>query len=185
MKDLLQKFSLREVRMLLLGLGAIVMVGLIAGLVLPKAKAVQSAHKEVELLEQAAQDGSELDRHLQEQYTNIDELKYRLHGDMANLPVKQVEAFIIGRLQKISWNNSIELVSVEPATGERVQTFQEILFNVELVGQYEDLYHWLVEARKDLGYVVIKEYGMTRNDNDDENPLLLAELSLASYRAIQ
>ena len=185
MKDLLQKISLRELRILLLGLGAVLIVGLIAGLVVPKAKSVRAAQKEVELLEQAAKDGGKLDAHLQEQYASIDELKYRLHGDMANLPVKQVEAFIIGRLQKISWNNNIELVSVKPASGDRVQTFQEILFNVRLAGHYEDLYRWLVEARNDLGYVVIKEYGMTRNDNDDENPLLLAELSLASYRAIQ
>ncbi|MCH9694102.1 MAG: type 4a pilus biogenesis protein PilO [Gammaproteobacteria bacterium] len=185
MKNLMAKLSLRELHMLFLGAGAVLVVGLVAVLVIPEAKAVQLARKEVALLEQAAQDGSELDRHLQEQYSSIDELKYRLHGDMANLPVKQVEAFIIGRLQKISWNNKIELVSVEPATGERVQTFQEILFHVELVGQYEDLFRWLMEARSDLGYVVIKEYGMSRNDSDDENPLLLAELSLASYRAIQ
>lgn len=185
MKDLLEKLSLREIRTLMLGLGAVLVAGMLAGLVAPKAKAVLAVRKEVSLLEQAAQDGNELDRHLQEKYTSIDELKYRLHGDMANLPVKQVEAFIIGRLQKISWSNSVELVSVEPATGERVQTFQEILFKVKLVGQYKDLYRWLLEARKDLGYVVIKEYGMTRNNNDDDNPLLLAELSLASYRAIQ
>jgi len=177
--------SLRELRMLLLGAGAIVMAGLVAGLAVPQAKAFRSAHNEVALLEQAAQDGQELDRHLQEQYASIDDLKYRLHGDMANLPVKQVEAFIIGRLQKISWGNNVELVSVEPTTGERVQIFQEILFHVELVGQYDDLYQWLLEARQDLGYVVIKEYGMSRNNNEDDSPLLLAELSLASYRAVQ
>jgi Tfp pilus assembly protein PilO len=185
MKNLLENLSLREVRILMLGLGAVLVAGMLAGLVMPKTKAVLAARQQVALLEQAAQDGKELDRHLQEQYASIDELKYRLHGDMANLPVKQVEAYIIGRLQKISWSNSVELVSVQPATGERVQTFQEILFRVELVGQYKDLYRWLLEARKDLGYVVIKEYGMKRNNNDDENPLLLAQLSLASYRSVQ
>lgn len=185
MKGLLQKMSLRELRMLLLGAGAIVIAGLIAGLTIPQAKAFRSAHSEVVLLEKAARDGTELDRHLQEQHARIDDLKYRLHGDMANLPVQQVEAFIIGRLQKISWGNNVELVSVEPTTGESVQIFQEILFHVELVGQYEDLYRWLLEARSDLGYVVIKEYAMSRNNNDDESPLLLAELSLASYRAMQ
>lgn len=104
---------------------------------------------------------------------------------MANLPVRQVEAYIIGRLQRVSWNNDVELVSVEPATGERVQIFQEMLFNVRLVGQYDDLYRWLWETRTDLGYVVVKEYGLTRQDNDDEEPLLVADLSLASYRAVE
>ena len=113
----------------------------------------------------------------------LENLKYRLHGDMANLPVREVEAYIVGRLQRISWNNDVELVSVEPAAGERVQVFQEILFNVQLVGEYEVLYHWLWEARNELGFVVVKEYGLVRRDQVDDNPRLLADLSLASYRS--
>jgi len=185
MQELLQRMSLRELRLALFGIGAILIAAIAAGVLIPKVKAARAASLEVSVLEEAAQDGAELERHLQEQYAKIEELKYRLHGDMANLPVRQVEAYIIGRLQKVSWNNDVELVSVEPATGERVQIFQEILFNVQLVGQYDDLYHWLREARQDLGYVVVKEYGLTRQDNDDEQPLLLANLSLASYRAVE
>ena len=104
---------------------------------------------------------------------------------MANLPVRQVEAYIIGRLQRVSWNNNVELVSVEPAIGDRVQMFQEMLFNVQLVGQYGDLYRWLWETRDDLGYVVVKEYALRRQDNVDDEPQLIADLSLASYRAIE
>ena len=185
MQELLRKISLRELRLALLGIGAILIAALAAGLLIPKVKAANAANQAVAVLEEAAQDGSELERHLQEQHSKIEELKYRLHGDMANLPVRQVEAYIIGQLQRVSWNNNVELVSVEPATGKRVQIFQEILFNVELVGRYEDLYHWLWEARNDLGYVVVKEYSLRRQDNDDTEPLLVADLSLASYRAVE
>lgn len=185
MQDLLKKVSLRELRLALLGIGAILIVALAAGLLAPKIKAARAASHEVGILEEAAQDGNELDRHLQEQQAKIAELQYRLHGDMASLPVKEIEAYLIGRLQKVSWNNDVELVSVEPAIGERVKIFQEILFRVRLVGQYEDLYRWLLEARSDLGYVVVKEYGLTRQDNDDEKPRLIANLSLASYRAVE
>ena len=69
--------------------------------------------------------------------------------------------------------------------GERVQIFQEMLFNVRLVGQYDDLYRWLWETRNDLGYVVVKEYNLERHDKDDDEPLLAATLSLASYRAVR
>lgn len=185
MRELLQKISLRELRLALLGVGAILTAATAAGALLPKVKAAIASSHEVTILEEAAQDGDELDKHLQEQHARIEDLKYRLHGDMANLPVRQVEAYIIGRLQRVSWNNDVELVSVEPATGERVQIFQEMLFNVRLVGQYDDLYRWLWETRTDLGYVVVKEYGLTRQDNDDEEPLLVADLSLASYRAVE
>jgi Tfp pilus assembly protein PilO len=185
MQELLQRISPRELRLALLGIGAILVAAIVAGVLMPKVKAARTVSQEVSVLEEAAQDGAELERHLDEQYAKLEELKYRLHGDMANLPVRQVEAYIIGRLQKVSWNNDVELVSVEPATGERVQIFQEILFHVRLVGHYNDLYHWLREAREDLGYIVVKEYGLTRQDNDDEQPLLVANLSLASYRAVE
>ncbi|MDH3533025.1 MAG: type 4a pilus biogenesis protein PilO [Gammaproteobacteria bacterium] len=185
MQDFLQKVSLRELRLLLFGIGAVITAAIVVSIVIPNAKALTVASKEVRILEEAARDGDELERHLQEQHAKIEELRYRLHGDMANLPVRQVEAYIIGRLQRVSWNNNVELVSVEPATGERVQIFQEMLFNVRLVGQYRDLYRWLWEARDDLGYVVIKEYELRRQDNEDETPQLLADLSLASYRAVE
>lgn len=185
MDEVLQKFSLRELRLVLLGLGAVITAAMVMSLVVPKAKALAAANREVAVLEEAAVDDAELEQHLTNLYTRLDELKYRLHGDMADLPVRQVESYIIGRLQRISWNNGIELVSVEPAMGERVQIFQEMLFNVQLSGQYADLYHWLWDARNELGFVVVKEYQLTRKDNDDDTPLLLADLSLASYRAVE
>lgn len=185
MREALQKMSIRELQLLLLGLGAIVTAAIFMAFVVPGAKAYVAANREVDVLQEAAVDGTELDQHLQRQHERMDELRFRLHGDMANLPVRQIEAFIIGRLQRISWGNEVELVSVEPAMGERVQIFQEMLFNVELVGRYNDLYHWLWDARNELGYIVIKEFHLTRQNNEDEEPLLRADLSLASYRAIE
>jgi len=185
MQDYLQKISVRELRLLLLGLGAVVTAAVAVSMVMPNAKSLHAATNDVRILEEASRDGDELEQHLQEQHVKIEELKYKLHGDMANLPVRQVEAYIIGRLQRVSWNNNVELVSVEPASGDRVQMFQEMLFNVQLAGQYEDLYRWLFEARDDLGYVVVKEYALRRGDSADDAPQLLANLSLASYRAIE
>ena len=69
--------------------------------------------------------------------------------------------------------------------GQQVQVFQELLFNVELVGNYHDLYQWLWDVRNELGYVVVKEYSLTRHDDIDDEPSLSARLSLASYRTIQ
>ena len=141
--------------------------------------------KEIQLLEATARDGRELELQLEQQHESIAELRYQLDGDMANLPVRQVEAYIIGRLQRVSWDNDVELLSVEPASGERIQIFQELLFNVQLAGRYEDLYRWLLEMREDLGFVVVKEYQLSRADNEDDDPKLLANLSLASYRAVE
>lgn len=183
MQDFLKKINLRELRLLLAGVGAVAVAISFSALALPEIKSYRVAARNVEVLRSASQDGAKLENQLQDLHAAIEDLKYRLHGDMANLPVREVEAYIVGRLQRISWNNNVELVSVEPAAGERVQVFQEILFNVQLVGEYEDLYHWLWEARNELGFVVVKEYGLVRRDQVDDNPRLLADLSLASYRS--
>ena len=185
MRQQLQKISSNELRLLLIGIGVVVTAAMIVVIIVPKAKAALAAQQEVETLRITIEESVELERRLKEQHSHIEDLRYRLHGDMANLPVRQAEAFIIGRLQEVSWTNGVELIGVVPATGERVQIFQEILFNVELTGQYMNLYHWLWDVRNELGYVVIKEYQLNREDDDDGEPLLRAKLSLASYRSVE
>lgn len=183
MLQAIEKLGLREFRLLLLGLGlALTSIAVVTAFV-PKIKQYRTAMSTVAILEDAQRSSADLDHQLQERHANIEKLKYQLHGDMANLPFKQVESYVIGRLQKISWRNDVELVSVEPATGQQVQIFREMLFNIELVGEYTDIYRWLWDTKNELGFVVVKEYSMRRDDDDDDNPRLLAEVSLSSYRA--
>ena len=160
----IQSISLRQFRIFLVGTGLVITAIAVAAMLLPTAKAYKSARNAVVVLEEAAQGNTDLDRHLQERHATIESLKFQIHGDMANLPIKQVEAYVIGRLQKISWHNNIELLSVAPASGERTDIFQEMLFNIQLVGEYNDLYRWLWEAKNELGFVVVKEYGLNRRD---------------------
>jgi hypothetical protein len=185
MLSVLEKLDIREFRLLLVGLGFVVTSIAVAAALLPGAKAYRSATKAVTVLENAQKNDADLEQQLQEREASIEKLKYRLHGDMANMPLKQVESYVIGRLQKISWRNDVDLISVEPASGQPVQTFSELLFNIELVGEYDNIYRWLWDAKNELGFVVVKEYGMRRRDNVDDNPRLLTNVSLASYRAQQ
>lgn len=185
MLEALEKIGARELRLGLLGLGLVVTTIAVSAALLPRVKAYSAAVKAVAVLEDANDDTVDLDQQIQDRYTSIEELKFRLHGDMANLPLKQVESYVIGKLQKISWRNDVDLVSVEPAAGQRVQIFNEVLFNIDLIGEYDDIYRWLWDAKNELGFVVVKEYGMRRRDNSDDNPRLSTTVSLASYRAQQ
>lgn len=183
MLAMLQKLDAREFRLLLVAVGLGVTLIAATTTFLPGYKEYRSATKAVAVLEEAKENSADLEQHLKDRYADIDDLKFRLHGDMANLPFKQVESYVIGRLQKISWRNEVELVSVKPAVGQQVQIFREVLFNIELIGEYGNIYRWLWDAKNELGFVVVKEYGMSRRDNIDDNPRLRAEVSLASYRA--
>jgi len=183
MLPVFEKLDMRQFRLVLLGVGLLITALLVSAALLPGAKTYRSAAKAVAVLEDARENSADLEQQLQDRHTNIEELKFRLHGDMANLPLKQVESYVIGRLQKISWRNKVDLVSVEPSSGQQVQIFSETLFNIELVGEYDNIYRWLWDAKNELGFVVVKEYGMRRRDDLDDNPRLLANVSLASYRA--
>lgn len=183
MNSPLQKIGMRELRLLLLGTGLVISVVVVTATLLPKMKQYSAVTREVSVLEEARANSPDLERHLQERHTKIEELKFQLNGDITNLPFKQVESYVLGRLQKISWRNDVELVSVEPASGQKIQIFRELLFNIEIVGEYDNIYRWLWDAKNELGFTVVKEYSMSRRDNIDDHPRLLAEVSLASYRA--
>ncbi len=98
MAELLNRLSIRELRLVLIGLAAIVVAGLAFGQRVPRAKAMVAAQDAVDVLEAAAQDDDQLKQLLAEENTTLEGLRHRLYGDMANLPVRQVEAYIIGRL---------------------------------------------------------------------------------------
>ena len=169
----------------LLGLGGLLLLGaaLVVYGVLPNVKAYRAATETRDVLRQANVAGGSIKEQLTELRQDIARLETQLHGDTANLPEKQLEAFVIGRLQSISWDNRVELVGVQPGQGEQIQTFNENLFEIELTGSYGGLFAWLRDVAAQLGFVVIKEYEMRPAEAVAENPRLHVELTLASYRA--
>ena len=168
----------------LLGVGTLVLLitALFIYVLLPQLKAYTKAADARAVLVSAAQEGREVGAQLESLRTEVADLQKQLHGDMANLPPEEMEAYIIGRLQDVSWRNDVELVSVKPGSGERVQIFVESLFQVELVGDYFNLYAWLGDVAKELGFVVVKEYEMKPQQNVPDDPILNVRLTLASYR---
>ena len=137
-------------------------------------------------MSETTENSAGLDAQLANLRTTVDVLERELHGDMANLPMKQMEAFIIGRLQSISWRNDIQLVGVAPSDGGLSGEFSELLFDVELHGRYLDMFAWLEGVRGDLGFVVIKQFEMApMSQNDMEEPELRVNLTMASFRRVE
>ena len=154
-------------------------------LVLPSLKTYLQISKTESSLRNMAIGGEELNSQLDQFRQDIELLERRLHGDMASLPEKEIEAHIVGKLQQISWQNNIQLVGVEPSAGDTVESFHEILFRVTLAGDYPDLYQWLREVGDELGFVLIKQYEMQTLDDAAKNPLLSVKLTMSTYRALK
>lgn len=167
------------------GLVLLLVAGSFSYVLLPRIKLYQSSVEARTLLRDVATQGQAVSQQLADLAVEVETLAQQLHGDAANLPDEQLESFVIGRLQAISWRNNVELVSIAPSAGESVQEFRELLFRVELSGSYLDLYGWLGELSDELGFVVIKEYEMRPIEDVAHDPDLNVDLSIASYRLMR
>ncbi len=180
----LQELAPRQLQLAGTGGIALLLVALLVYLVLPQWRAASSADASLTLLRANVEDGSSLDAKLTTLRAGVDELERTLKGDASNLPDKQMEAFVIGRLQTISWRHDVILVGVQPREGTPLNQFTELIFDVELQAGYFDFFEWLRDINDELGFVVVKRFEMSpTNQRASENESgLQVKLTMAAYR---
>lgn len=181
-RDLIERLDARQQKLLAAAAVLLLIAAAFSYVLLPQIKAHRQAIGSKTVLEAAALQGHQVGMQLDALTAEVEALRKQLHGDMANLPEQQLEAFVVGRLQAISWRDNVELVSIAPQQGETVQMFSELQFNVSLTGRYVDLYTWLTDIQTELGFVVIKDYRMSVIEEVAGNPQLSVDLTIASYR---
>lgn len=182
MRLLLQKTPPRTVLLLLVSVALLVVTALATYVVWPQYRDYRKSLVTLRVLENLSAGGAMLEQEMADMQQRVDTLNHRLHGDMVDLPENQLESFIIGRLQGISWRNHVELLSVTPGRGGRVQSFQEALFDVRVSGDYFDIYRWLQDMREELGYVVVKQFSITPGAAAEDAQRLTAMFTIVSYR---
>ncbi len=185
MLSALNRFDRKELCLILALAVFTVMSLLFTYLVLPKIKIYRGVSQTEITLTKVVENGNLLDNQLAQSRRDIDVLQRRLHGDMASLPEKEIEAYVIGKLQRISWHNNVQLVGIEPSAGATIESFHEILFRVRLAGDYFDMYQWLQDVNSELGFVLIKQYEMKPMEKFSRNPRLSVQLTMATYRALR
>lgn len=186
MNDLLQNSEPRVIAAMMVIVVALVSTLQVMYLLWPQVKQFRQLDESHYLLQSAAGGSSGLQQQLQQTQQQVKDLSYQLHGDMAGLPDNQMESYIIGRLQKVSWQADVELASVIPGKGKRVQMFQETLFDVNINARYFDFFSWLRAINEELGYVVVKKFDINPQQNQGEaDPKLNITLTLVSYRMVQ
>jgi Tfp pilus assembly protein PilO len=148
----------------------------------PEVQSYNKYHIEFTNLKSEASQPTSLSMQIEELESKLIALQKELHGDMIGLPDNQMESFVIGQLQGISWRNRIELLGVRPSKGGLVQTLEEVQFDVEIAGDYFDLYAWIQELDDQLGFIVIKSFSIRPHDTSHNGPRLIAKLTIVSYR---
>ncbi|MCR9277775.1 MAG: type 4a pilus biogenesis protein PilO [Pseudomonadaceae bacterium] len=182
MNALLASRSPRELAIVAGCLTILIAAALALYVIKPQWERYQAALAKHELLSEFANEDTSGQRALDALGAEVARLQTLLEGDSANLPSQEIEAFVIGRLQTISWRHGLDLIAVEPAKGEVTDEYQELLFQVEISGDYFGLNSWLNDLSAELGFVVIREYQISINGGDDALPILRTQMLLASYR---
>lgn len=179
----LENLDARRLNLFLAGFTLVVAVAMFSYLLWPQFKAYRSAADSRNSLQNVVANDNKLIHTLASLRAEVRSLRQQLHGDLAALPAKEMQGYIIGRLQGISWRNNIEFLGLQPRQGEPIENFQEILFDVQLLGDYFDLYNWIRDASQELGFLVVKQFQMAPVNPEGDNALLGVKMTMAVYRS--
>ena len=128
-------------------------------------------------------DPEQLQHAIDQERADISELQLQLHGEAGNMPVNEMESYLVGRLQRLAWDAGIELVGVRPGSAKRIMEFEEISFEVEVAGEYRNLYQWLNKIGEALGFMLVTEYEIRLANRNNDTPELDMHVTIVFYRA--
>jgi Tfp pilus assembly protein PilO len=182
METLLKSIAPRSLLMIMGGACLLIAAALISYGLWPQFMEYRMSRHTLETLEGAVLNADVLDREIDGIEQEIAVLDENLHGDMLDLPERQMEAYVIGRLQEISWRHSVTLIGVRPGTVTTLISLEEMPFTVEVSGDYFDLYAWLQDLGADLNFLAIRHFNISPVNTVSATPELKASLTLVSYR---
>ncbi len=180
--DLIDRLDARSIR--LLGLGLLVVLAVMLGsyALLPQYKLWQSQQKSVEVLEGVQLGKTDVQTQMQNLRDEIEQIRKNMRGDLPEMPLQELESYIIGRFQYVSWNTDVDLLSVRPGINTTMKRFDEISFDVEISGSYFDIYQWLWRLGNELGFVVVKNFTITPHSHSEIEPKLTAKLNIVFFQ---
>jgi Tfp pilus assembly protein PilO len=154
-------------------------------LLAPDLRSYRSLRASRLVLEEAMENGSEISAELAELRQVVEGLRTRVFGKDMDMPMRELEAHIIGRLQVISSRHHVQFQSVRPGTRKKRRAFMESPVEVEVTGGYFDVAAWLRALNDELGFTVVRDYelqpvGSTAASGED--PTMRMRLTMVSYR---
>ena len=92
-------------------------------------------------------------------------------------------SMVMTELDRAAALNGITLAGIRPGARKQVQSFEEVLFEVNAQGKYLQLCQWLLDFERTLGQsATVSEFSMK---SADEGRLVALTLKVALYRPIQ
>jgi type IV pilus assembly protein PilO len=183
-RDLLAEIDPRSLRLLAVGSLVLLVTAMALYLIKPLWLEYQAIKSSNQVLNQAMAYGTDLDKQLEQRKVNMHKLEEQLFGSSGAIPAKQMESYVIGILQSISWGQRVKLNSVKPMPNRDILQFRESPFEVSLSGDYFDLYHSLQAINSELGFIVIDKFIIQSDSLGKPGGILQMKLRMANYRIL-
>lgn len=178
-KALQEQVQLRTLVFLLLSLIVMALLSSYLYVIKKPFQALRQNQQTLTLLQNEIQTGIPLQNQIQMQQQLVKQLTTKLQGTGPKTPVNKMVAYVIGELDKIASRHQINLSRVKPQPPQTLFTFKELPFQIEISGDYFNLYAWLKDVEKNLGPIVIKQFDISAIGVGKQRKIMLV---IAAYQ---
>ncbi len=172
----------RSLSLILLLSGFVIAVAASLYVVKPQYQSYNDKSASFEMLHNQIDDQAQLQQVIDVERKKIKALQLQLHGEAGEMPVNEIEAYLVGRLQELAWEAGIELSGVRPGSAKRILEFEELSFKVDVTGEYQNLYQWLNKIGDTLGFMLVSNYEISLAGRKNEQENLKMNVTIVFYR---
>ena len=104
----------RSLGLILLLISLVVVTAMALYLIKPQYQRFNANSNSFAMLNGQIDDKAQLQRAIDSERNKIKEMQLKLHGEAGDMPVNEMEAYLVGRLQGLAWAAGIELAGVRP-----------------------------------------------------------------------
>lgn len=170
----------RRVPLFALASVALVAAALALYIVRPQVKARRAALEHRTALGQAALPASALEAERAGLESAVRALAEIANANDRHSSRQALEAAMIASLQNAARSHAVQLLELGPREGAEIDTFHEVIFEVELVGAYGGVVGFLRDAGAAPEVIVVRELALTPLDGVAE-PEIHATLVAAAF----
>ena len=172
-----------SLRLMLVMVAVVVATGIALYLIKPLYLDFRDKRVSFQMLQNQIDDQTQLQQAIDQERERIRQLQLQLHGEAGNMPVNEMEAYLVGRLQELAWDAGIELMGVRPGAAKRIMEFEEISFKVDVKGEYRNLYRWLDSIDDALGFMLVTNYEISLSSGRTDTTELKMHVTIVFYRS--
>ena len=104
----------RSLGLILLLISLVVVTAMALYMIKPQYQRFNENSNSFAMLNGQIDDKAQLQRAIDSERNKIKEMQLKLHGEAGDMPVNEMEAYLVGRLQGLAWAAGIELAGVRP-----------------------------------------------------------------------